>query len=160
MGNGGYASIQAAVNAAVDGDIIEVAAGTWTGDVAVHGKAITIDGVEAAGGVNSVTINGQITVDGTLNGAFKVTDLNINATGKSYGVFVSANSSSFGGSVTLDDVSISHAQSNGFAYIRAGNGSIPTLADTIGAVSILNSQFSDNATAQWEAAAVTSAVRI
>src|SRR5262249_7383912 len=110
-------------------------------------KAITIDGVEGAGGVNSVTINGQITVDGALNGAFKVTDLNINATGKSYGVFVSAASTAFVGSVTLDDVSIAHARSNGFAYIRAGNGSTPTQGDTIGAVSILNSQFSDNATA-------------
>jgi hypothetical protein len=147
VGNGGYASIQAAVDAAVDGDIIEVAAGTWTGDVAIHGKAITIDGVEDGGGVNTVTIKGQITVDGTLNGAFKATDLNIDATGKSYGVFVSAASAAFAGSVTLDDVSIAHAQNNGFAYIRVGNGSIPTLTDTIGAVSILNSTFSDNATA-------------
>ena len=144
VGHGGYATIQAAVNAAVDGDIIEIAAGTWTENVAVHGKAITIDGVS---GVNDVILNGKITVDGTLNGAFKVTDLNIDATGKDYGVFVSANSDGFGGSVTLDGVSIAHAQNNGFAYIRAGNGSSPTQGDTIGAVSILNSQFSDNATA-------------
>ena len=142
VGHGGYSSIQAAVDAAVDGDIIEIAAGTWTEDVAVHGKALTIDGVS---GVNDVILNGKITVDGTLNGAFKVTDLNIDATGKDYGVFVSANSNGFGGSVTLDGVSIAHAQSNGFAYIRAGNGSSPTQGDTIGAVSILNSQFSDNA---------------
>ena len=142
VGHGGYATIQAAVDAAVDGDIIEIAAGTWTEDVAVHGKAITIDGVS---GVNDVILNGKVTVDGTLNGAFKVTDLNIDATGKDYGVFVSANSDSFGGSVTLDGVSIAHAQNNGFAYIRAGNGSSPTQGDTIGAVSILNSQFSDNA---------------
>ena len=143
VGHGGYSSIQAAVDAAVDGDIIEIAAGTWTEDVAVHGKAITIDGVS---GVNDVILNGKITVDGTLNGAFKVTDLNIDATGKDYGVFVSANSDGFGGSVTLDGVSIAHAQNNGFAYIRAGNGSSPTQGDTIGSVSILNSQFSDNAT--------------
>ena len=61
-------------------------------------------------GVNSVTLNGQITVAGTLNGAFAITDLNINATGKDYGVLVSANSTGFAGSVTLDDVSISNAQ--------------------------------------------------
>ena len=55
---------------------------------------------------------------------------------------VSANSVGFAGSVTLDDVSISQRpEQDGFAYIRAGNGSTPTLADTIGAVSILNSQF-------------------
>ena len=146
VGNGGYATIQAAVNAAADGDIIEIAAGTYTENVTITGKALTIDGVET-GGVNNVTLNGQITVAGTLNGAFAITDLNINATGKAYGVLVSAASTAFAGSVTLDDVAISNAQSNGFAYIRAGNGSIPSLGDTIGAVSILNSQFSNNATA-------------
>jgi Ca2+-binding RTX toxin-like protein len=145
VGNGGYATIQAAVDAAVDGDTIVIAAGTYTKDVTITGKSITIDGVET-GSVNDVTLNGQITVAGTLNGAFAITDLNINATGKSYGVFVSANSTGFAGSVTLDDVAISHAQTNGFAYIRAGNGSSPTLGDTIGAVSILNSHFSDDAT--------------
>jgi Ca2+-binding RTX toxin-like protein len=146
VGNGGYATIQAAVDAAVDGDTIEIAAGTYTEDVTITGKSITIDGVET-GGVNNVTLNGQITVAGTLNGALSITDLNINATGKSYGVFVSAASAGFAGSVTLDDVAISNARSNGFAYIRVGNGSTPTLGDTIGAVSILNSEFSNNATA-------------
>jgi len=91
VGNGGYATIQAAVNAAADGDIIEIAAGTYTEDVTITGKALTIDGVET-GGVNNVTLNGQITVAGTLNGAFAITDININATGKDYGVFVTANS--------------------------------------------------------------------
>ena len=109
VGNGGYATIQAAVNAAADGDTIEIAAGTYTEDVVITGKALTIDGVEN-GSVNSVTLNGQITVAGTLNGAFAITDLNINATGKDYGVLVSANSIGFAGSVTLDDVSISHAK--------------------------------------------------
>ena len=74
VGNGGYATIQAAVNAAADGDTIEIAAGTYTEDVAVTGKALTIDGVEN-GSVNSVTLNGQVTVAGTLNGAFAITDL-------------------------------------------------------------------------------------
>ena len=146
VGNGGYATIQAAVNAAADGDTIEIAAGTYTENVTITGKALTIDGVEN-GSVNSVTLNGQITVAGTLNGAFALTDININATGKDYGVLVSANSTGFAGSVTLDDVSISNAKQDGFAYVRAGNGSIPTQADTIGAVSILNSQFHNNATA-------------
>ena len=71
---------------------------------------------------------------------------------------VTANSTAFAGSVTLDDVSISQRpEQDGFAYIRAGNGSIPRLGDTIGAVSILNSQFSNNATANTgRAAAATS----
>jgi pectin methylesterase-like acyl-CoA thioesterase len=114
VGNGGYATIQAAVNAAADGDTIEIAAGTYTEDVTITGKALTIDGVEN-GSANSVTLNGQITVAGTLNGAFAITDLNINATGKDYGVLVTANSTAFAGSVTLDDVSISNAKQDGFA---------------------------------------------
>ena len=73
----------------------------------VTGKALTIDGVEN-GSVNSVTLNGQITVAGTLNGAFAITDLNINATGRTT-ASLSANSTGFAGSVTLDDVSISNA---------------------------------------------------
>ena len=81
VGNGGFEHIQDAVAAAVDGDTIEIAAGTYTEDVTITGKSITIDGVET-GGVNNVTLNGQITVAGLLNGAFAITDLNINAAGK------------------------------------------------------------------------------
>src|SRR4029453_9290575 len=146
VGNGGFEHIQDAVAAAVDGDTIEIAAGTYTEDVTITGKSLNTHRVET-GGVNNVTLNGQITVAGLLNGAFAITDLNINAAGKAYGVFVSANSTGFAGSVTLDDVAISNAKSNGFAYIRAGNGSTPTNPDTIGPVSILNSEFSNNATA-------------
>jgi pectin methylesterase-like acyl-CoA thioesterase len=70
VGTGGaYSSIQLAVNAAVNGDTISVAAGTYTEDVTVTGKSITIDGDESGGAVN---LNGQITVAGTLNGALAI----------------------------------------------------------------------------------------
>ena len=140
---GTFATIQAAVTAAANGATISVTAGTYTENVTITDKWVTIDGDKSGGAVN---LNGQITVAGTLNGVLAITDLNINATGKPYGVFVSAASTNFAGSVTLDGVAISHAQQDGFAYIRALNGSTPTHPDTIGAVSILNSTFSDNAT--------------
>src|SRR6185503_12815328 len=92
----------------------------------------------------AVTLNGQVTVDGTLNGALALESMTVNAAGHAYGVYVTANSVGFAGSVTLDGVTVENATQNGLAYIRAGNGSIPTLADTIGAVSILHSQFQDN----------------
>ncbi len=57
---------------------------TYSENVTVTDKAITIDGDTSGGAVN---LNGQITVAGTLNGAFKVSDIDINATGKLYGVF-------------------------------------------------------------------------
>ncbi len=50
------------------------------------------------------------------------------------------------GSIVLDNTTIFGAKSDGFAYVRAGNGSTPTLTDTVGPISILNSDFSGNAT--------------
>ncbi len=45
---GDHASIQAAVDAAVDGDTIEVAAGTWAESVTITGKGLTLRGAGAA----------------------------------------------------------------------------------------------------------------
>ncbi len=70
----------------------------------------------------------------------------IDATGHQYGLFVSSNSTGYQGSIVLDNTTISGAQSTGFAYIRAGNGSTPTLTDTVGAITITNSEFFNNAT--------------
>ena len=44
VGNGGYATIQAAVDAAVNGDTILIAAGTYREQVTVDGKDLTIHG--------------------------------------------------------------------------------------------------------------------
>jgi Ca2+-binding RTX toxin-like protein len=144
-GTGGYQSVQSGVNAASSGNVVEVAAGTYTENVTIAGKAVTLAGAGRSGG-SVTTLQGQITVSGLLDGALAVKDMAIDATGRQYGVFVSSHSTAAAGSVTLDDVAISGAQVNGFAYIRAGNGSTPTLTDTIGSVSILHSEFFGNAT--------------
>jgi serralysin len=67
VGNGGYATIQAAINASSNGDVIIVASGNWTENLAVN-KDVTIlaannHGIDAAGarGAESV-IDGQIIV--------------------------------------------------------------------------------------------------
>jgi hypothetical protein len=111
------------------------------GEVSVT-QAMTIRGV----GTARPTVEGRFTVSGALDGEFKVEHLAIDATGHAFAVFVSASSTGYAGSVTLDDVLIENAQQNGFAYIRQGNGSTPSLTDTIGAVSIIDSVFSGNAT--------------
>jgi VCBS repeat-containing protein len=133
-----FATIQQAVDAAADGDTILIAPGAYSETVTIPGKAITLHGIGA------VTLNGQITVEGTLNGAFAVEGMTVNASGHAYGIQVTANSVGFAGAVTLDGVTIANAEQNGLAYIRSGNGSVPTLADTIGSISILHSQFQDN----------------
>jgi Ca2+-binding RTX toxin-like protein len=143
--SGGYQSVQAGVDAATNGNVVLIGSGSYTQNVSIVDKAITLDGAGRTGS-SATTLHGQITVDGLLNGALAVKDLTIDATGHQYGLFVSAHSTGLAGSVTLDDVSISHATLDGFAYIRSGNGSTPTLTDTIGSVSILHSEFFGNAT--------------
>ncbi|MEA2874670.1 MAG: hypothetical protein QOH67_4998, partial [Hyphomicrobiales bacterium] len=141
---GTFDTIQAAVDAAVDSNTVRLKALTYNENVTIHGKAITIDGVDdtLAGSV----ITGQITVDTTLDGLLTIKDVLIDATGHQYGVFASANSTGFAGGITINNVTIENAEQDGFAYVRAGNGTTPTLGDTLGAISFLNSAFSNNAT--------------
>jgi Ca2+-binding RTX toxin-like protein len=142
-----YATIQSGVDAAEDGDAVLVGVGLFTENVAVDGKAITIDG---AGRLGSVTeLDGTITFSGTVDGAAKVADLIVNASGNQVGINVTANSTGFAGSFTLDNVLVENAQTNGLAYIRQGNGSAPTLTDTLGEITIENSEFNHNATTDF-----------
>ena len=140
-----YTTIQAAVDAAASGDVIMVGAGSYSENVTIAGKSLTLDGAGRSGG-SATTLHGQVTVTGTLDGGLSIKNLAIDAAGQPYGVFVSAGSTAYAGSVTLDNTTISNAKLDGFAYIRAGNGSTPTLTDTIGAISILHSEFFGNAT--------------
>jgi Ca2+-binding RTX toxin-like protein len=77
VGNGGYATIQAAVDASVDGDVILVAAGTYAEDVDVDvgvriigangGELGTDAGRDAANGVGETTIIGNWRITATAN---------------------------------------------------------------------------------------------
>lgn len=140
VGGDGFPSIQDAINAAQNGDTILIAPGTYTGDLTIpNGLSITLQGWA------DVDIQGQITTSGTLNGSLVFRNLNIDATGEQYGIYATNNSSGTGG-IILDGVDISGASTNGFAYIRAGNGSTPTLADTLGFITIVDSEFANNGT--------------
>ena len=147
-----FTTIQAAVNAAIDGDTIAIAAGTYTEVLNLGGKAITLDGAGKSGEM-ATTLVGTIQVPGNaqgpaqvqLNGALVIKDLAINAAGQQFGVGVQAASAQNTGAITLDNVAISGANSGGFNYTRAGNGdSNPTLRDTLGTITLKNSSFADN----------------
>ena len=144
---GGYATIQAAVNAAANGDIIEIAAGTYTENVVVHrqGPHHRRRRERRRQRASPSTARSPSPARSTARSRSPI------STSMPPARTMASSSrpipTGFAGSVTLDDVSISNAQQDGFAYVRTGNGSTPTLGDTIGAVSILNSQFHNNATA-------------
>ena len=140
-----YTTIQSAIDAAASGDTIMIADGNYNENLTLNGKYLTLQGIDDSG-ANATTLHGQITASGTLDGALTIRNMAIDATGHQYGLFVSANSTAFAGSIVLDNTTISDAQTTGFAYIRAGNGSTPTLTDTVGAITITNSEFFGNAT--------------
>ncbi len=78
VGNGGFASIQEAVDAAEDGDTIMIGTGTFTGDVNnTAGKALSFVGQ----GAGSTIIEGMFNVEGTLAGALSFKNLTIDAAG-------------------------------------------------------------------------------
>lgn len=76
VGNGGFATIQEAVDAAVDGDTILIAPGTYPDPVSIDSKAITLIGkggpdnviIEAGAGKAGVTVSGIISGDVTIDG--------------------------------------------------------------------------------------------
>ncbi|WP_206075880.1 VCBS domain-containing protein [Mesorhizobium sp. Z1-4] len=142
---GSYSTIKAAVDAAAvdgrDGLLVDIGAGTYAEDVTATGQALILRGNGA------VTIEGEVTVAGELNNEFRIENVTVNAAGNEHGINVTANSSNQANSgVVLNGVVVHGAQHSGFAYIRAGNESAPTLVDTIGSISILNSEFFGNAT--------------
>src|SRR4029079_4227662 len=107
-----------------------IASGVYNENLTINGKSVTLAGVDDGSG-NAPILHGQITAGGTRTGILATQNLAIDATGHQYGLFVSASSAAYAGSILLDNTTISGAQTNGFAYIRAGNGSAPTLTDTV-----------------------------
>ncbi|WP_259444686.1 beta strand repeat-containing protein [Neotabrizicola shimadae] len=131
--SGEFTSIQAGVNAADGGDEVLVADGTYAGDVTVTDKAITI----AAAG-SGVTVQGQISVSDAMEtgDVMRFIGLNIDATGRFYGVLVQSSAIDGpgvnAGAVEIIGGSISNAGSQGLFYSHPSNGSSPTNLNTIG----------------------------
>ncbi len=72
-GGGQYSTIQSAIDAAVAGDVVNVAAGTYNGSIDLRGKAITL---KSLSGRAATTLNGN----GTYNGIIMVNGVGAGAT--------------------------------------------------------------------------------
>jgi Ca2+-binding RTX toxin-like protein len=138
VGSGGFASIQAAVDAAADGDTLLIAGGEYLGDVNISGKAVMLLGY----GSDATVIKGKITIDGELTGktvSFK--DLTIDATGETHGLMIE----SIGGSIVVDGTRIAHASINGVLYAHPDNDSqTTTTTGLLETFTATNSVFEDN----------------
>ena len=65
VGNGGYATIQAAIDASNDGDTILVASGTWTENLNVN-KDVTIQGANNHGIAGTAARGAETVIDGQI----------------------------------------------------------------------------------------------
>ncbi|MGJ8569716.1 MAG: tandem-95 repeat protein [Hoeflea sp.] len=90
VGNGGYATIQEAVNASVDGDTVMIAEGNWSG-----------------AGNENITVSKAITIAGSGAGII------IDATGSAYGFNVDLDSDSVSGTVRFENLTVTSASSVG-----------------------------------------------
>ncbi len=140
---GGYDSIQLAINAAADGQVIKIAAGTYSGLGEIHvNKAVSIVGVDANGDANTqeVIINSTgrtFVIDGTV-GAVSISGIRVN--GGTEGVSVDGSSSV----ATVSSVSVTNStfasQLNAGLVIGLNNP-----ASALGALTVTNVVFDQSA---------------
>jgi Ca2+-binding RTX toxin-like protein len=135
VGAGGFTTIQAAVNAALDGDTILILDGTYLESVSLS-KAVTLQALNPGGVTidppsgNGITISGDI--DGV--GSATVTIDGINFTGGNAGIQVSS-------STQLNSLVVSHGAFTGNSIYAIGTGSS---APGLGNVVVSDSTFTDN----------------
>ena len=172
VGAGGFATIQAAVNAAHAGDTILIAAGTYAEQVTVGISNLTFLGL---GTVNvdaptalvktGATPSGSHDIDGifTVTGATGVTFQNITVNGEQFGDdshFTAGQNNPelvgiayINGGGTIDDVTVTGVRESGAAIgdqrnvaivdFNGTGGSIPTALGTLPAMTIENSTIED-----------------
>ena len=147
VGNGGFTTIQAAIDASSDGDTILIADATYTEALSISGKAITLQAagenvvVQAPPGANAITLTGD------FEGG-NVSILGIEVAGaaalpnQGIGVYVTEDADI--GILTLDGVEVRDAGSYGL-YVQGDNesGAAPTGAAVANLV-VTNSSFSHN----------------
>ena len=126
VGSGGFATIQAAIDAAVDGDAILIAAGTYTEAVTISGKAITLQAAGPGVIVQAPASSNAITLTGDFEGG-SVSILGIDVRGvaalpnQGIGVYVTEGANI--GTLTLDGVTVEDA--GAYGVFLDGEDSLP-----------------------------------
>ena len=141
VGNGGYATIQAAVDAAVSGDTILVGPGTFAGanitkELTIIGSGSGVGGTTITTGVNQYGFDVTGNVDATAagDGQATVTIQGFKFTGNQVGVHVSS-------TTVLDRLLVQNSDFAGNTIHGVGTGSG---APTVDRIDILNSTFEQN----------------
>ncbi|WP_321341261.1 DUF5801 repeats-in-toxin domain-containing protein [Breoghania sp.] len=139
VGNGGYATIQAAINAASDGDTILIAPGTWNENVTVD-KAVTLVGSGSGDDPSTATIlnpgGTALTISGDINdgGSATVTIKGINFDGNATGIRVASGT-------VVDTIAVEESAFNdNSGYGFRTNGNTPG----VGEITVTNTTFADN----------------
>ncbi len=127
VGAGGFATIQAAVNAASTGDTILIAPGTYDENVTVNVPDLTIE-----------SVGGAVTVQGTFKSDNGIADGGVMAfleSGASY-----SQAAGRGFDIEANNVTLKNINIDGFAYgVNLGNGSSVIDSTTLNNVAITDS---------------------
>ncbi|MDO8972770.1 hypothetical protein [Reyranella sp.] len=147
VGNGGYETIQAAIEASADGDTILIADGTYTEALSISGKAITLQAagenvvVQAPAGTNAITLTGDFE-----GGSVSILGIEVAGAAalpnQGIGVYVTEDADI--GTLTLDGLEVRDAGSYGL-YVEGDNesGAAPSGVAVANLV-VTDSSFSHN----------------
>ncbi|WP_321336316.1 DUF5801 repeats-in-toxin domain-containing protein [Breoghania sp.] len=139
VGNGGYATIQEAIDAASDGDTILIGPGTWSENLSLD-KAVTLIGSGSGEDPSTDTIlnpgGTALTISGDINdgGSATVTIKGINFEGNTSGIRVASGT-------IVDTISVEESAFNdNSGYGFRTNGDTPG----VGEITVTNTTFADN----------------
>ncbi len=139
VGNGGYATIQEAIDAASDGDTILIGPGTWSENLSLD-KAVTLIGSGNGDDPSTDTIlnpgGTALTISGDINdgGSATVTIKGINFEGNTSGIRVA--SGTIVDTISVEDSAFNDNSGYGFRT----NGDTPG----VGEITVTNTTFADN----------------
>ena len=120
---GDYATIQAAIDAASDGDTILIADGTYPESLNIYGKGVTLQGTSEAGTIIDASTFNDYSVDADGDYAFGFADLTVigySGAGAAYGIKVFGDNAT----VTISNVTVQDSYRSCFDLNGLSSGSL------------------------------------